>query len=106
MRRDGWGVTFAVVCTALLLAPALGGVVVQGTLKGGEIAKGRWKPAASWFQPALDKVEDKVPDEAKKGLHGLRNTLEHIQVPGATWNLMVDAACADACEHCRNRRAF
>jgi hypothetical protein len=65
------------------------GVVIEGNLHGGEIAKGRWQPNWSILEPFAKKAEEALPDSSKKEVKKLSQILEHIHTPGCSWDLMV-----------------
>ena len=66
------------------------GVIIEGNLQGGEVAKGRWKPdLLSFFQPLAKKAEDALPESTKQEAKKLSHILEHIHTPGCSWDLMV-----------------
>jgi hypothetical protein len=65
------------------------GVLIEGNLQGGEVAKGRWKPDLSAFHPFAKKAEEALPPTSKDEVNKLKHFLEHIHTPGCSWDLVV-----------------
>ena len=81
---------FFQLCLACgLISFVSAGVIIEGNLQGGEIAKGRWKPYFSFLQPYAKKAEDALPQSTKKEVKKMSELLEHIHTPGCSWDLMV-----------------
>jgi hypothetical protein len=61
-------------------------VKIEGTLAGGEVAKGKWTPNYSFLQPFKKKVEKVLPSGKVEKIH---NFLENIHVPGCSLDIVV-----------------
>jgi hypothetical protein len=80
-------------CRALLLIAVACGLIsfvagvvkVDGTLAGGEVARGKWSPNYSILQPFKKKV-DKISNGRVEKIH---NFLENIHVPGCSFDVVV-----------------
>ncbi len=75
------------VCSAAAFVDA--GVLIEGNLQGGEIAKGRWKPDLSVFSPFAKKAEENLPQSSRDEIKKIHHFLEHVHTPGCSWDLMV-----------------
>jgi hypothetical protein len=61
-------------------------VKIEGTLAGGEVARGKWTPNYSFLQPFKAKVEKALPNGGLKKMHDF---LENIHVPGCSLDIVV-----------------
>ena len=82
-------VSFLVLVVVGCLSSANAAAKIEGSIQGGEVAKGKWKPNFSLLQPFERKLEKALPQSAKKEAKKLSELLDHIQTPGCSWHLTV-----------------
>ena len=77
---------YAIAMACGLMSVVVGGVKIEGTLAGGEVARGKWTPNYSFLQPFKKKVEKLLPGGGVEKVH---NFLENIHVPGCSFDVVV-----------------